>query len=157
MVKGKPTPRVTRLSFARKYVTNLGLNLECNFLSSHESGAEPISPVRLAAEDLYTNMLLLKRDSRIWFPKLTRWAKRLLALKVPMTKSNAADWWKVAKVYLYERWDKAPGEFEPLIKHLDFKYPIQLSSKMPYESMFKSRVIDNALKEAFEALAQPDL
>ena len=93
----------------------------------------------------------------VCFPKLTPWAKRLFALTVPMTKSNSADWWKVAKVYLYERWDKAQKEFKPLIKHLGFKYPIELSSKVPYESMIKSRVIDNGLKDAFIALARPDL
>ena len=74
-----------------------------------------------------------------------------------MTKSNSADWWKLAKIYLYERWDKAQKEFEPLTEHLGFKYPIQLSDKVPYESMVKSRVIDNDLKDAFVALARPDL
>jgi hypothetical protein len=157
MVKGKPTPQVRRLAFARGYLTDLELNLQCNFPSSHESGAEPVSPFRVAAEELYSQMLLIKHDHYLWFPKLTRWARRLLALKVPMTKSNAADWWKVAKVYLYERWDKAQEEFEPLIKHLRFKYPLDRSDKMPYDSMFKSRVIDNDLKDAFLALAQSDL
>jgi hypothetical protein len=61
------------------------------------------------------------------------------------------------KVYLYERWGKAQKEFKPLIKHLGFKYPIELSTKMPSESKFKSRVIDNDLKDAFLALAQSDL
>ena len=53
----------------------------------------------------------------------------MFALTVPMTKRNSADWWTVAKVYLYERWNKAQKEFKPLIKHLGFKYPIKLSSK----------------------------
>jgi hypothetical protein len=51
-----------------------------------------------------------------------------------MTKRNSQDWWQVAKIYLYERWDKAQEEFKPLIRHLGFKYPIQLSSKTPYET-----------------------
>ena len=68
-----------------------------------------------------------------------------------------ADWWEVAKSYLYERWEKAKEEFEPLIKHLGFKYPIELSNKTPYESNIKSRVIDNSLQDAFMALARPDL
>jgi hypothetical protein len=102
---------------------------------------------------------MLKDDPKrhVWFPKVTPWAKRLFALTVPMTKSNAANWWQVAKVYLYERWDKAREEFEPLIKYVGFEYPLQLSSEMPYESMFKTRVIDNDLKDAFLALARPDL
>ena len=74
-----------------------------------------------------------------------------------MTKRNSQDWWEVAKIYLYERWDKAQEEFEPLIKHVGFEYPILLSGSWPYESMIKSRVIDNGLKEAFMALARHDL
>lgn len=92
----------------------------------------------------------------VYFPKVTPWAKRF-AVAVPMTKRNSQDWWEVAKIYLYERWDKAQEEFKPLIRHLGFKYPIQLSSKTPYESNIKSRVIDNSLKDAFIALARPDL
>ena len=158
-VKGKPEYEVTRQAFARDYLIQLGLNSHCDFPSSQRSGAESISPFKLAAEELYIKMLLLKdkQPRRFNFPKITSWAKRLFALTVPMTKRNSADWWKVAKVYLYERWDKAKEEFKPLIEHLDFKYPIELSSKMPYESNIKSRVIDNALKEAFIALARSDL
>ena len=74
-----------------------------------------------------------------------------------MTERNSADWWKVAKLYLYERWEKAQKEFKPLVEHLGFKYPIELSTEAPYESVIKSRVIDNSLKDAFMALARPDL
>ena len=118
-----------------------------------------MSPFKLAARELYIKMLLLKDDPHhhVSFPKITPWAKRLFALTVPMRKHDSPDWWNVAKVYLYERWDKAQKEFKPLIKHLGFKYPIELSSRVPYESMIKSRVIDNGLKEAFIALARPDL
>jgi len=158
-VKGKPAYQVTRQAFARNYLIQLGLSSHCVFPSSPRSGAESISPFKLAAEELYLTMLELKEEGprRFYFPKLTSWAKRLFALKVPMTKRNSQDWWKVAKFYLYERWDKAQGEFKPLIKHLGFEYPIQLSSKIPYESMVKSRVIDNDLKDAFFGLARPDL
>jgi hypothetical protein len=152
VVKGEPVCEIAGLAFARNYLIELGLNSQCDFPSAHGSRAH--SPFRLAAQDLYTKMLMLKD---VWFPKLTLWAKRLFALSVPMTKRNSADWWKVAKVYLYERWDKAQEEFKPLIEHLGFKYPILLSSKTPYESNIKSRVIDNSLKDAFIALARPDL
>ena len=157
VVRGKPVREVTGLGFARNYLTELGLNSRCDFPSADRSGAH--SPFRLAAEELYTKMLMLKDDPQrhVWFPKLTPWAKRLFALTVPMTKRNSAEWWNVAKIYLYERWDKAQKEFKPLIKHLGFKYPIQLDSKVPYESMVKSRVIDNDLKDAFLGLARPDL
>lgn len=154
---GNATPQIMRLSFARQYLTGLELNRQCRFPSSHESGAESVSPFRLAAEQLYSQMLLLKGDYRVWFPKCTPWEKRLLALDVPMTESNAADWWRVIKVYLYERWDEAQAEFKQLIKHLGFDFPVKLSAKTPYESNVKSRVIDNSLKDAFIALAQPDL
>ena len=158
-VKGRPAYKVTRQAFARDYLTELGLNSQCDFPSSHRGGAASMSPFKLAANELYIKMLLLKDDphDRAYFPKITPWAKRLFALTVPMTKSNSQDWWEVAKVYLYERWDKAQKEFKPLIKHLRFKYPIQLSSKVPYESMVKNRVIDNDLRDAFLALARADL
>lgn len=158
-VRGRARRELQRIEFARDYLVELGLNSQCKFPSGHESGAEDVSPFRLAAEELYTKMLMLKDDPRLhaWFQKLTPWANRLFALKAPMTKRNCAEWWKVAKDYLYERWDKAQQEFGPLLKHLGFKYPIQLSSATPYESMIKSRVINDHLKKAFIALAEPDL
>lgn len=155
VVKGKRVRELTGVGSARNYLTEIELSSQSDFPSGRGSGVH--SPFRLAAGELYTKMLLLKDDPHrhVWFQKLTPWAKRLFALTVPMTKSNAADWWRVGKEYLYERWDKAQKEFKPLIKHLGFTYPIQLSGEVPYESMVKSRVIDNALKEAFMALARP--
>ena len=151
---GKQMQEVTGLAFARTYLTELDLNSRCIFPKSRA-----VSPFALAAADLYTHMLLLKDDPsrHVWFTKVTPWAKRLFALPVPMTESSSTDWWNVAKVHLYERWEKAQKEFEPLIKHLGFKYPIELSSKVPYPSLVKNRVIDNDLKDAFSALARPDL
>ena len=153
-VKGKLAYEVTRQAFARDYLTQLELNSQCDFPSS-DRGAESMSPFKLAANKLYIKMLLLKDDphGRVYFSKITPWAKRLFALTVPMTKSNSQDWWEVAKVYLYERWEKAQKEFTPLIKHLR----LELSSKVPYESVIRSRVIDNSLRDAFIALARPDL
>ena len=158
-IKGVTRSELQRVEFARDYLVELGLNSKCDFPSGHRSGAEHrISPFRLAAEELYTKMLLLKDDSlRNWTKKVTPWAKQLFALTVPMTKRNSLACWKVAKVYLYERWDKAQKEFKPLITHLGFKYPIEPSSKAPYESNIKSRVIDNSLRDAFIALARHDL
>jgi hypothetical protein len=152
VVKGEPIREITRLAFARNYLIELELNSQCDFPTARSGGSH--SPFRLAAEELYTKMLMLKT---VYFPTVTPWAKRLFALIVPMTKRNSPDWWEVAKIYLYERWDKAQKEFKPLIKHLGFKYPIELNSTVPYESMIKSRVIDNSLKDAFMALARPDL
>jgi hypothetical protein len=157
MVKGRPVYKVTRQAFARNYLIKLGLNSFCEFPSWYESGAESVSPFRLAAKELHTTMLLLKDRPRDCFSKVTPWARRLFALAEPMTKANSTEWWSVAKDYLYERWDKAQKEFKPLITHLRFKYPIELSPKAPYESNIKSRVIDNGLKEAFIALARTDL
>jgi hypothetical protein len=156
VVKGKPVREVTGLSLARNYVLELELNSPGDFPSTHSRAA---SPFRLAAEGLYWKMLMLKDHPRehVWFSRVTPWAKQLFALTVPMTNGNSLQWWKVAKVYLYERWDKAQEEFKPLIKRLGFKYPIQLSSKIPFESVIKSRVIDNDLKDAFLSLARRDL
>ena len=106
-VKGLTRRELQRLEFARNYLVELGLNSQCDFPSGHEGGAEHrISPFKLAAETLYTKMLMLKDDPErhVWFRKLTPWAKRLFALTVPMTKHNSTDWWKVAKTgYFGER------------------------------------------------------
>src|SRR5262249_21599441 len=80
MVKGSPVYKVPRQAFARDYLIKLGLNSCCDFPSRHESGAESGSPFRLAAEDLYRWMLLLKERRKICFSKVTPWARRLFAL-----------------------------------------------------------------------------
>ena len=90
-VRGVTRRELQRVEFAREYLIELGLNSKPRFPGGHESGAEhKISPFKLAAEDLYTKMLLLKSDHHIWFPKVTPWAKRLFALTVPMTKRDCA-------------------------------------------------------------------
>ena len=95
MVKGRPVYEVTRQAFARDYLIKLGLNSFCDFPSWYESGAESISPFRLAAKELYTKMLLLKERRKICFLKVTPWARRLFALAEPMTKANSTEWWSV--------------------------------------------------------------
>jgi hypothetical protein len=152
IIKGKRKHQVTRLAFARNYLTELELNSSCEFPSGHESGAQRASPFKLAAQDLY-RMMLLEKDSHLKPGRHNPWEKKLFALPVPMTKKTALDWWKVAKIYVDERWDTAGSEFIPLIKHLGLK----LSNKTPYQSSIKSRVVDNDLKDAFVGLAQPDL
>jgi len=154
--KGERKFQLRRLTFARNYLAQLRLNLKCDFPLVAESGAELMSPFKLAAQDVYRTLLLF-RDSQSHARRPNAWAKKLLALPVPMTKETAIDWWKVAKVYVDERWDTGRSEFKPLIKHLGFNYPIELSSKTPYESSIRSRVIDNDLKDAFIALARNDL
>ncbi|HWX17304.1 MAG TPA: hypothetical protein VNY07_12015 [Chthoniobacterales bacterium] len=150
LVKDKRTFEVRRLAFARKYLTTLELNSACVFPSKHESGAQKLSKFKFAAEGLYEHLLLLK-SNRMYFRRVTPWAKRLFALSVPMTKHNTAEWWSVAKDYLDERWEKSRKEFDPLIGKL------QLSGKTPYESSIKTRIIDNELKQAFEGLAMHNL
>jgi len=153
--KGSETKRqLQRVGFARDYLTELSLNSACVFPSTHESGAERVSPFRLAAENVYITLLMIKNsEGQGFFLRLTPWAKKLLKLSAPMTKSTALDWWKIAKVYVDERWQMDRSEFAPLVKHLR----LQLSSRTPYESTIKRRVIDNDLKDAFLGLAQPDL
>jgi hypothetical protein len=83
VVKGEPVREITRLAFARNYLIELELNSQCHFPSTQGSGSH--STFRLAAEDLYTQLLMLKGVS---FPKITPWVKRLFALTVPMTKTQ---------------------------------------------------------------------
>ncbi len=152
IIKGDRKHQLRRLTFARNYLTQLGLNSDCDFPTAQESGAEPMSPFKLAAQDLYVFMLL-EKDSKLKWNELNAWEKKLRALHAPMTRKRALAWWKVAKTYVDERWETARSEFTPLIKHLGLK----LGNKTPYESSIKSRVVDNDLKDAFIGLAQPDL
>jgi hypothetical protein len=146
LVEGKRTPVVTRQAFARKHLTSIELNSACVFPSTHESGAQKSSKFKFAAEELYQKLLMLKTD-HTWFRRVTPWAKRLFALSVPMTKHNREEWWSVAKDYLDERWEKAPNEFDPLIGSLE------LPAKRLLRQSPKSRIINNELKQAFDALA----
>ena len=106
IIKGDRKHQLRRLTFARNYLTQLGLNSDCDFPTGQESGAEPASPFKLAAQDLYCRMLLKKDSKRKW-NDLNAWEKKLRALHAPMTKKRALDWWKVAKIYVDERWEKA--------------------------------------------------
>jgi len=45
-------------------LTKLGLNSQCDFPSAHGGGAEPVSPFRVAAVELYTKLLMLKADPK---------------------------------------------------------------------------------------------
>ncbi len=104
----------------------------------------------LAAEDVLTQMIVIKKTGRIAFKEVTPWYDALMKLPLPMTISSFEDWWKVIKMFLYERWEKAEHEFEPLKTHLR----LELSDEYPYNSSIKSRIIDNALKEAMRGLAK---
>lgn len=140
---------IMRKAFARDYLTGLELNSECtspvNFIP------EGLSPFQRAARTLYSRLWRLKQ--LITPPGRSEWFDDLLSLPLLMTESNASEWWRLAKVWLDERWEKAPEEFEGLIKYLG----LRLSEKTPYPSSIKSRVIDNDLKDAFLSLARPDL
>jgi hypothetical protein len=58
VVKHKPVREITRLARARNYLIEVELNSQCDFPSAQGSGSH--SPFRLAAEGLYTKMLMLK-------------------------------------------------------------------------------------------------
>jgi hypothetical protein len=64
VIKGEPVREITRLAFARNYLIELALNSQCDFPSAQGSGSH--SPFRLAAEELYMTMLMLKH---VLFPK----------------------------------------------------------------------------------------
>ncbi|MEP6699531.1 MAG: hypothetical protein ABJB09_07365 [Verrucomicrobiota bacterium] len=144
---------LTRKNFADRYIKGLKLNRACRSPTGHAGGAAPMSPITLAAESLYCKLLLLQPTNPGAFVKNTQWARRLRALPSPMTNKNANKWWKIAKIYLEERWETAREEFARLERYLR----LELSSKYPYESRIKSRVIDDALKKAFHALAKAEL
>lgn len=152
--KGVGKWALTRKDFAYRYIKGLNLNRACTSPTGHSGGAAEVSPITLAAESLYQKLLLLKA-SGFAFMEATSWAKKLLALPSPMTRGNSKRWWGLAKAYLYERWEKARDEFAPLERYLNLG-PLD-GQKYPYESRIKSRVIDDALKKSFQALAQPDL
>jgi hypothetical protein len=148
--------KIARLKFARKYLERLEVNTACRLPSEKYTGAEQKSPFRVAAEELYVDMLLMKHNpefhfltkrKRGWFLNLTPWAKKLTALSEPMMRANAPDWWRVAKVWIDEQWEIRREVFEPLIRHL------KLSDKNFTPSLVKKQVIDDSLKKAFKALA----
>jgi len=58
VVKGEPVYEMTRLAYARDYLIQLELNSRCDFPSPQSRGSH--SPFRLAAEELYAHMLMLK-------------------------------------------------------------------------------------------------
>ncbi len=149
-IKVSPT-RTLRVVLTR--LTELGLGELCEYPCKHETGAESISPVTLAAEDVLTQIIVIKKCGRIAFKQVTPWYDALMKLPLPMTISSFENWWKVTKMFLYERWEKAEHEFEPLKTHLG----LELSNEYPYNSSIKSRIIDNALKEAMRGLAKRDL
>ena len=154
-VETKTEVSLDRKTFALEYLTGIRLGESCKYPTRHDSGAERISPLRLAAEDLYRQMMIIKELGTPAFEELTPWYKAIMELPIPMATSNAHNWWKVAKVFLDERWRKAPHEFDVIVDYLR----LRLSSKCRYKSAsrIKSRVIDNDLKKAFRALARPEL
>jgi hypothetical protein len=144
---------ITRMNFAEKYLKKLGVNTNSTWLESSYSGAKPKSPFRFASESLYQDLLLMKQDPKFYFPKLTPWAKKLIALAEPMTTANADAWWRVAKGWLDEQWEVNHDCFKPLIascKH-DGK---PLKEAPLFGSEVKSHIIDLRLKETFLALAK---
>ena len=80
IIKGKRKHQVTRLGFARNYLTELELNSRCEFPSGHESGAQRASPFKLAAQDLYRTMLL-EKDSHLKPGRHNAWSQRRLPLE----------------------------------------------------------------------------
>jgi hypothetical protein len=99
--------------------------------------------------ELYTSLLMMKHDLRFFYgnEKMTPWTKRLAALSEPLTKTNADDWWTVAKVWLDEQWELNQKVFTPLIRSLKMDSPIYTPS------LKKRRVVDDSLKKAFKSLA----
>ena len=148
----KQQASVTRKAFADSYIKELNLNRQSTMPNDHMGGRDEVSPFTIAAKTLYQGLQFLRAGC---FGTLgNSWEGRVLALPLPMTLSSASQWWAVAKELLDDCWKNAPHRFEPYTKHLNIS---ELSAKTPSESVKKSRVIDNAMKEAFKALARPDM
>lgn len=152
--KGKDGKRrvkmlLSRREFAERYLKKLDVNANSRWPNSNFTGAEEIFPFRLAAVRLHTDLLMMKQAPESSFPKLTPWAKKLIALPEPLTTANADAWWAVAKEWLDEQWDANRRQFLPLIRHL------KLDNDAYTQSYVRKQVIDDSLKKAFKALATP--
>jgi len=146
-VKGNVRNELTRVDFARGYLTELGLNSKCDQPTFDYTGAEQKrSPFQFAARELYSTLLRIKRIPRLYSSRDSRWIKNLILLGEPMTKRNFKQWWKVARVLLNEEWEINQQIFRPLVEHLKIK-PC-------YPSEIMTRVIDQSLHDAFETLAR---
>lgn len=146
-VRGKIRNELTRVGFARDYLTELGLNIKSRWPSHDCTGAEQgRSPFWFVARELYTSLLEIKDAPEFYSVRATHWRKDLAALKEPMTRRNFPKWWKVAKVFLDEEWEINRQFFEPLVQHLKIR--------PGYQSEVKTRVINQSLKDAFFALAR---
>lgn len=148
------TANIQRVKAVRDYVVGLGLGSRPRRIEREWSGMIDETPFRTAAIGLLNQLADWKWRWHAGGCNVSSpWLLQLAALELPMTRSNALDWWSVAQPYLRERWDEAPQEFAPLVKHLNLK----LSAKNPYPSKLRTRVIDNDLKDAFLGLAVADL
>jgi len=157
--KRKIAMALTRRDFAERYLKELGVNTESQWLESAYTGRGKRSPFHIAATRLHNDLLMMKREPRRyflkqgkrgWAPNITSWAKTLIALPEPMTKANAGYWWKVAKVWVDEQWEaNREDSFGALIKYL------KLNDKRFTPSIVKRRVVDDSLKKAYVTLAVP--
>jgi hypothetical protein len=147
VVRGKITPTVTSYDFAKDYLLQLGVNLPSRPSGNH-NGPRPRNrfPFRVAASRLYQDLKMMRRDPK--FKRKTPWAKNLLSLSEPMTTANRKDWWRSAKVWVDEQWERNRESFQPLIEHLKM-HPAYTRSYV------KKQVIDDSLKKAFKGLAIP--
>lgn len=146
----KPTNRSKRSLTGRKdaedYLRRLDVNLE-SFWPKNVTG----SPFRLAAQQVYEGLRVIRSNPARWFSQdldPTPWGKKLLNLREPMTEDTAVDWWVIAKVLIDHKWKHNQADFATLIKLLNLK---ELAKSKP--AIVKRRVVDDSLKKAFKALA----
>lgn len=148
--RGKIIPKVTGSDFAKDYLVKLGVNLPSRPSGGDRNGTRPQKRFRAAACSLHEGLVMMRRDPKFWFKRMTPWAKDLLSLSEPMTKANWGDWWKLAKVWVDEQWETNRESFLPLIARRSKLDPV-----LHTPSMVKSQVIDDGLKKAFKGLAIP--
>ena len=152
--KGGSKLALSGADFAKDYLIELSLGSDsAPFAGAQAGDARQTSPFRLAAISVLQLMQMVKSCPPAFIEQETDWTRRLLSLPEPTTKKNIQKWWRLAKVWLDERWGGHPEEFAPLRKHLRIG---ELSARYPYSSSIKTRVIDGDLKTAFVGLVSSD-
>jgi len=167
----KDSRGMLRFVMARKMLQQIELGSAQNAVTGtkREKGSE--SPYRIAATQILELLKAFRKHRHHFFPehepvnpsaetdsklKVTRgssgdWVFRLFELGEPITGQNVEDWWKVAKVFLDERWELDITTFDPLIDHS--RHRDQLTPPRNKPGVVKNSIINQNLKGAFVRLA----
>lgn len=167
---------------AGRLLRRLNLNADNYWPETENPDGGSVSPFRLAAEDIYHVLQVIRHEPFRWFDQgesyehfkarwkpgkrvrlassipewknLPQWGQDLMVLPEKMTTANADDWWRVAKTLLDEQWESNHEAFRPLIAACKSKGQSLAGPRHElYESEVRRTVIDLRLKEPFFSLA----